>query len=219
MSMQSILDTWLPRTASLVVLPPWIWLAVRTTDCLRLVTLHTIPFRQRTIWLTKSLAVVIAGAGIFGSAVQLKVPWLLAAALSGLAVAIALSERVRAISPPKPDHDAALYQSSWQRYRKVRNAYMRSWWSFGAVLVALIVTLALAAKLPGPIQVAVFALCVFALIGSMGFMGIRLAKWLYWPCPRCGCAFRGFSWRRGLLPAKCVYCSLPSDIGASAPSS
>lgn len=50
--------------APLVVLPPWIWLAVRTQHCLQVITAHSVPFSKRTIWLVKALAVFVGAGGL-----------------------------------------------------------------------------------------------------------------------------------------------------------
>jgi len=65
---------WLPAIASLVVLPPWIWLAVRTKNCLQVITVHSIPFPKRTIWLIKILALIIGAGGVFGVTTELGTP-------------------------------------------------------------------------------------------------------------------------------------------------
>jgi hypothetical protein len=45
-----ILEKWLPLlVASLLVLPLWIWMAVRTTHCLRIITTHIIRHRSTTM--------------------------------------------------------------------------------------------------------------------------------------------------------------------------
>jgi hypothetical protein len=43
----------------LIVLPPWIWMAVRTQHCLQIITVHSIPFTKRTVWLVKTLALIV----------------------------------------------------------------------------------------------------------------------------------------------------------------
>jgi hypothetical protein len=62
-----LLEKWLPLVAPLLVLPPWIWLAVRTQHCLQVITVHSIPFPKRTIWLVKTLALIVAVGGNFWS--------------------------------------------------------------------------------------------------------------------------------------------------------
>jgi hypothetical protein len=64
--------------APLVVLPPWIWMAVRTLRCLQIITVHSIPFAKRTIWLVKTLALIVGVGGLFGAIVQVGMLWLLA---------------------------------------------------------------------------------------------------------------------------------------------
>ena len=61
--------------APLIVLPPWIWMAVRTQHCLQIITAHTIPIVKRTIWLVKTLALIVGVGGLFGAVVQVGMPW------------------------------------------------------------------------------------------------------------------------------------------------
>lgn len=148
----------LPAIASLVVLPPWIWLAVRTKNCLQAITAHSIPFPKRTIWLIKMLALIIGAGGVLGAAPELGMPWLV------------------------------------------------------AIGVALILVAAFADRLPKTVQIGLFPLCLVAAIAAIAVMSYRQLKWLRWPCPRCGCAFRGL-WRPW-LPRNCVYCGLPREGNA-----
>jgi hypothetical protein len=62
---------WLVTIASLIVLPPWVWLAVRTKNCLQVITVRSIPFPKRTIWLIKILALIIGAGGVFGVTTEL----------------------------------------------------------------------------------------------------------------------------------------------------
>ena len=204
---------WLPAIASLIVLPPWIWLAVRTGHCLQAITMHSIPFAKRTIWLTKMLALIIGAGGVFGVAIELNMPWFLAILPSGTVVFFALREQVRELVPPKPVQDASVYQSSWQQYRHLRSLYMPSWGWFGAVGLSMILDAAFADKLPNTVQIGLLTLCSVAMIASISVMSFKQMKWLRWPCPRCGCAFRGF-WGRPWLPKNSVYCGLPREANA-----
>jgi len=96
----------------LIVLPPWIWMAVRTRHCLQIITAHTIPIARRTIWLVKTLALLVGIRGLFGVVVQVGLPWLLAILPGGIIVFFALKESVQEVVPQKPSQDAAAYQSS-----------------------------------------------------------------------------------------------------------
>jgi hypothetical protein len=204
---------WLPTIASLIVLPPWVWLAVRTKNCLRVITVRSIPFPKRTIWLIKILALIIGAGGVFGATTELGMSWLLATLLSGIVIFFALRDSVQDISPPKPVQDASAYQASWKQYRHLRSAYMRSWIWFGVALLTLILITTLANRAPKAIQLGLFAFCVVAVLASIAMMSLKQLKWVRWPCPRCGCSFRGF-WIRPLLPKACVYCGLPREENA-----
>lgn len=113
--------------APLIVLPPWIWMAMRTQRCLQLITAHTIPFATRTIWLVKTLALIVGVGGLFGSLAEVGVPWLLAILPGGVILFFALKESVQEFVPPKPSQDAAAYQSAWANYRSLRRDFFRSW--------------------------------------------------------------------------------------------
>jgi len=206
---QSI-ENWLPVVASLLVLPPWIWLAVRTRHCLQVISTHTIPYPRRTIWLIKILALIVGAGGVAGAAAAAGVPWFFAILPAGVVAFFALRENVREIVPPKPDQDVSAYQSSWQQYRRLRRDYMRSWrWCAGTGLL-LILLAAFGDNLPNTIRVGLFPLCVVAVLASMAMMSLKQLKWLRWPCPRCGCAFRGLWWRPW-MPKNCAYCGLPRE--------
>src|ERR1700680_1790441 len=86
------LENWLPLVAPLLVLPLWIWLAVRTRHCLQIISAHTIPFPRRTIWLIKILALIVGGGGVAGAAVAAGIPWFFAILLAGVVLFFALRE-------------------------------------------------------------------------------------------------------------------------------
>lgn len=92
--------------APLIVLPPWIWMAVHTRHCLQIVTAHTIPITKRTIWLVKTLALIVGVGGLFGAVVQVGISWILAILSGGIIVFFALKESVQEVVPPKPSQDA-----------------------------------------------------------------------------------------------------------------
>ena len=207
----TFLQKLLPTIASFVVLPLWLWLAVRTKNCLQVITLHTIPFPKRTIWLTKILALIIGAGGVLGATTELGMPWFLASLLSGIVIFLAFRESVQEVIPRKPVQDASAYQSAWKQYRDLRSAYMRSWTWFGTSFLSLILMNIFANKLPKVAQISLSIVCLVALMASVGVMGFTQLKWLRWPCPRCGCSFRGF-WGRPWLPKNCVYCGLPKEI-------
>ena len=201
------LEKLLPLVGLLFVLPPWIWLAVRTEHCLLVITSGTIPFPRRTIWLAKTLALIVGAGGLLGAVAQLRVPWFLAISSAVVVVFFALRENVHEIIPPRPNREASAYQLAWQHYRHLRSDYMKSWKWFIGTSTLLIVLTAFADKLPKSVLVVLFAFCLVAVLASIGIMNIKQLKWLRWPCPRCGCAFRGFWWRPW-MPKHCVYCGL-----------
>jgi len=214
MNPQILEKSLLPLVGSLLVLPPWIWLAVRTKHCLQIITARSIPFPSRTIWLAKTLALIVGAGGVLGVAAQLGIPWFLAILPAAVVVFFALRENVQEIIPPKPNQDESVYQSSWEQYRRLRSDFMRSWKWLGGEGAALILLTAFADKLPNSIAVGFFAVCLVALLASFTLMTLKQLKWLRWPCPRCGCAFRGFWWRPW-MPKNCVYCGLPREGNAT----
>lgn len=56
MSPEGLSQKWLASLAFLLVLPPWLCLAIRTKASLEFVTGHKIPFSKCAIWLIKLLA-------------------------------------------------------------------------------------------------------------------------------------------------------------------
>ena len=200
--------------APLIVLPPWIWMAVRTQHCLQIITVHSIPFAKRTIWLVKTLALIVGVGGLFGAVVQVGMPWLLAILPGGFIVFFALKESVQEVMPPKPSQDAAAHQASWETYRTLRSDFLHSGRWFGASFLMLILATAFADKMHRTIQISLFAFCILAVLSSIVVMSLKQLKWLRWPCPRCGCAFRGL-WGMLWLPRKCAYCGLPRVASAN----
>jgi hypothetical protein len=198
----------LTLVAPLIVLPPWIWMAVRTRHCLQIVTAHTIPISKTTIWLMKTLALIVGVGGLFGAEVQVGLPWLLAILPGGIILFFALKESVQQVVPPKPSQGPAAYQSSWETYRILRSEHLRSWRWVGASFLILILTAVFADRMQRTTQIGLFAFCLVAAMFSFIRMCMKQLKWLRWPCPRCGCAFRGL-WNRLWLPKNCAYCGLP----------
>ncbi len=208
------LDNWLSLAAPLIILPPWIWLALRTRQCLEIISRRTIPYTKRTIWLTKTLALIVGAAGVAGAAATAGIPWFLALLPAGILVVFALRENVKEIVPPKPNQDESVIRSSWEQYRRLRRDYIRSCIWFGCAVVLLAFLLAVGDKMPNSLQGVLFILCAVALLASIAVMYAKQLRWVRWPCPRCGCAFRGMWWRP-LLPTNCVYCGLPKENDAT----
>jgi hypothetical protein len=216
MSIQDPLpQKWFPVIAFLVVLPPWIWMAVNTKQCLQVISMRTIPYPKRTIWLIKMLALILAAGGVFEAATELGMPWLIAMLPSGIVVYFAVREHVEDINPPKPNQDTSFYLPSWQQYRDQRRAFMRSCIWSGAAFLTLVMTVALAGKLPNAVQIILFTVCVVALIATGAVASVKHLKLIRWACPRCGCAFRGF-WGVPWMPKNCAYCGLPREDDSKA---
>jgi hypothetical protein len=211
---QTSFEKGLLLVAPLLVLIPWIWLAVRTSHSLHVVTGHNIPLSKRTIWLVKTLALIVACGGIGGVITQIEIPWLFAVLPAALIIFFALKEKVQAVVPPRPKQDATAYRSAWQAYRHLRTDFIRSWRWLGYSSLPLILVVVFADRIPRNILVGLFALLMVVALASMGVMTTKQLKWLRWPCPRCGCAFRGF-WAWLWLPRKCAYCGLPRDDSAT----
>jgi hypothetical protein len=207
---------WLAAIGYLFVAPLWVWMAVRTSNCLQFVTAHKIPFAVRTIRLMKVLALIVGAGLVFAGATALGMQWYLALLPAGTVVFFSIEENVREIVPSKPVHDAAAYQSSWEQYRTLRSAYTRSLIWFGVASLTTILILTLADKIPNPIGTVLFDLGLVAGLVSLVMSGVRRLKFFRWPCPRCGCAFNGV-WTRPWFPRKCVYCGLPRDANATSP--
>lgn len=199
-----------PLLAALVVCPPWVWLSVRTKQCLRIITGYSIPFSKRTVWLIKILALIIGAGNVAGILVDLGTPWFLAIVPAAIIIFFSLRESVSEVVPPKPVQDPAVYQSAWREYWRLRDAYRRSGLGFVAAFVLVIVVSLAGVKLAGSIQIGLFAACLVALFVSIAVMSFNQWKWFHWRCPRCGCSFRGV-WGRLWLPKKCAYCGLPRE--------
>jgi len=206
----SFLQTWFPAIGYLIVLPPWIWMSVRTKNCLKFVTMYIIPFSKRTIWLMKILALIVGAGGMFGFATELGMPWYLAILPAGLIIYWSLRENVQEVMPPKPVQASATYQLSWARYWTLRRAYGRSLIWLGAAFPTTIFAMMLADKLPRIIGESLPAVCFVAVVVLATMSGVRQLKFFRWACPRCGCAFNGL-WNKPWFPKRCVYCGLPRE--------
>jgi hypothetical protein len=199
-----------PLIASMLVYPLWIWLAIYTKHCLQIVTRRSIPFSKRTIWLVKVLALIVGAGGVFAAVDTAGVPWFLAVLPAGLIVYLAIQENVQDLVPPRPPQDTATYQLAWREYWRLRNAALRSWRWFGAAFITTILMTRIADRLSHVVQLALGVICMGAIIGAIAVVNLNLLKWMRWPCPRCGCSFRGF-WGRLWLPKSCAYCGLPRE--------
>jgi len=200
-------DRWAEGLAVLLVYPPWIWVAVRTQDALQFLSRRAVPYPVRVIWLAKSLALIVGAGGVLGVSLQVGLHWAIGVLLSGAVVIFALKEEVEGIAPPKPPQNATAYTSSWQNYRHLRKRALRLTLGFFVLFIAIAVLGAiLKSRLSHPAQMTFIAVSI---IGALWVLTLSYhAQWMLvrWPCPRCGCAFRGL-WRPW-LPRACVYCGL-----------
>jgi len=199
-----------PLLAALVVCPPWVWLAVRTKQCLQVITSRSIPFSKRKVWLIKILALIIGAGNVSGILAEIGTPWFLAIVPAGIIAFFSLRENVSEIIPLKPIQDPAVYQSAWREYWRLRDSYRRSGLGFVAAFVLIILVHLAGVRLPQSIQIGLFAACLVALFVSIAIASVNQWKWFHWRCPRCGCSFRGV-WGRLWLPKKCAYCGLPRE--------
>jgi hypothetical protein len=83
------------------VCPPWVWLAVRTEQCLRLVTRHSVPFTKRTVWLIIILALIVGARNVAGILADVGIPWFLAIVPAGIIIFFSDSENVSEVVPPE----------------------------------------------------------------------------------------------------------------------
>lgn len=194
---------------ALLVYPLWIWLAVRTVDCLRFVTGHAVPFAKRTIWLVKILALIVGAGGVFGLALGLGLLWYFAVLPAGVVVLFALLEKTRNIVIPPPQQSPAAYHTAWEEYRRLRVNVWRSWFAAGIVFVTGIFISRFGEGLSKSGQIAGVAVAGMAILASLVMMYYAQWKLYHWRCPRCGCAFRGLLWPWPFLPKRCRYCELP----------
>ena len=194
--------------AALLVWPPWIWLAIRTKQFLQAITRRSIPLSSRTIWLVKIVAIIFSAGSAPGLLVDVGIPWFVAIIPAGIIIVLSLQENVSQVIPVKPVYDASAYEAAWLEYRRLRAAYRFSilvciFVFFLAVLLGQFVN-----GLPRYALVSASIAFLAAIGASLGYMGFSQVQWLFWPCPRCGCSFRGI-WARLWLPKTCAYCGLP----------
>jgi hypothetical protein len=117
---------WVRLLGPLLVFPWWVWLSVRTTRCLRVITRGTIPYSKRTVWLIKILALIVGAGGVAGALVDFGAPWFLVIVPAGIIFFFSVTEDVSEVVPPKPIQDPSAYQSAWREYWQLRRAYNRS---------------------------------------------------------------------------------------------
>jgi len=195
----------------LLVYLPWLWLAIRTRDALQFLSQRAMPYTVRTIWLVKSLALIVGAGGVLGVSLQAGLHWLVGLLLSGAVVFLALTEKVEKVVPPIPPQNPSFYHSSWQEYMRLRKRALRSLLGFFILSIAApVLGAALERQHSHLVQLSflvLLAVWIFAMVCTLGVTFYTQFSWARWPCPRCGCSFRGL-WRLW-LPEECVYCGLP----------
>ncbi len=202
-------DRWGLALAGLVVFPAWIWVAVRTKSALDVVSRRVIPYSARTIWLVKVLAIIIAAGSVAGVLSEIGLPWFVALIPAAAVAVIALRDKVEAVVPPRPPQNVENYRSSWEEYGRLRKGARRAGFVTGAAFVAAILLFSLSeAHLTERWQLVPVFLVPLLVLPPMLLYGYNTWRWMRWPCPRCGCSFRGY-WQRWWLPKRCVYCGLP----------
>ena len=200
------IGTW---AATLLICPPWIWLAVRTKQFLQAITRHSIPFSKRTIWLIKILALIIGAGNVFGILLDLGASWLVAILPACIIIALSLRENVSQVTHVKLVQGTSSYESHWADYRRLRSAYKLSVLILLGIFVSLMLATIVVNVLPPTIGIVTSVVLLTGLGASVGFVAFTSWKWSFWPCPRCGYAFRG---RMSLwLPKNCVHCGLPRN--------
>ena len=125
-----------------------------------------------------------------------------------MVVLLAVLDKPVEISPETPPQLRSSYIESWRQYvglRKQLVIYVLV--LIGLVVASFLTAVALGTRLTEQASTVLFW-SVFSL-ATVTFLGYAYHAWkfTYWPCPRCGCRFRGpFSL---VLPKKCSHCGLP----------
>jgi hypothetical protein len=209
-----------PVVLTVAVCAAWVWLSVRTSDCLRVITRGTALYSRRTVLLIKIVATVVAAPNVAGAAASFGANWFLDGFLGGVVVLLAVLDKAVEISPATPPQMPSSYSESWQQYLGLRKQLV----IYALILIGLVVASFLTAVALGTRLTEHASTVLFwsvSCLATLTFVGYAYNTWkfTYWPCPRCGCRFRGpFSWA---LPKKCSHCGLPqwredSDLPSSA---
>lgn len=185
----------------------WVWLAVRTTHCLRTVTRGAVPFSARKIWFVKILAVVVGAGNVSGLLVQAGLPWPASILLAAIVVVVALRDSVTPIVVLPPPQAEATYKSAWDRYRQLHKRAVRYGLAllgvFGIMVLSARVRLTFSTKLGDGLW-GLFVVASLVLFLLLSYQNALLQQW---QCPRCGKRFRGVL-GRPWMPKRCVYCGL-----------
>ncbi len=193
--------------AAILVCAAWTWLSVRTTSCLRTITRGTARYTRRTVWLIKLVAIIVACSNIVGVAMSFGLHWLLSGLLGGVLVLFALTDKAAELTPPRPPQIASAYAQSWQEYSRLRRNIVLFVVTPLVLLLsmfALVVTLG--TRLNGVVGTILFGIVACGI--TLSFAGYAYNGWQFssWPCPRCGCRFRG--WFPYVPRKKCSHCGL-----------
>jgi hypothetical protein len=197
----------MPAVAGLLVSAVWVWVAVSTTSALRSLTGRKVPFPKRTIWLLKILALIVGAGGVMGAFAELGVSWYFAALPAGAVVLLALREKVEGIVIPKPTPTGASFLPAWEGYRRLRRNVLVGYAGVASAFGGAVLAVACGRVLSEIELKIILVVLGLAFIGSLANVYFNLWKFRYWPCPRCGCSFRGL-WDRPWLPKRCHYCGL-----------
>jgi hypothetical protein len=197
----------MPAIAGLLVSAVWVWVAVRTTNALRSLTGRKVPFPRRTIWLVKVLALIVGAGGVMGAFVELGLSWYFAALLAGAVVFLALRETVEEIVIPKPPPTGASFLPAWEGYRRLRRNVLVGYAGVASAFGGAVLVKVCGRVLSEIVLKIILVILGLLFIGFLVKVYFHLWKFRYWPCPRCGCSFRGM-WDRPWLPKRCRYCGL-----------
>jgi hypothetical protein len=101
--------------------------------------------------------------------------------------------------PSESEEEArARYHAAWQKYAFLRVAYpllLLGWLPFAYILGAVFRFFRWN-----------IIVCVILVLAWLPLMPVLGWQWSYWPCPRCGKAFKG---KYPFFPKLCYYCNLP----------
>lgn len=200
--------SWFLLVGGSFVCAAWVWFAVRTQHCLRIITRGAMPYSSRTIWLLKILAIIVGAGNVAGLIIAAGAPWALAVIPSAIVVLVALGEKVTGIVVTRPPQTAFAYRSAWAEYRRLRARAARAALVVPALFAAIVLISLAGQRLPEKIERVVWAGFAIAFVASFFALSYHNYQLQRWRCPRCGRFFRGF-WRWPLPTKQCAYCGLP----------
>src|SRR5579862_1711214 len=106
--------------ATVALCAAWVWLSVRTADCLRVITRGTALYSRRMVLLIKIGATVVAAPNVAGAVASFGVNWFLGGFLGAVVVLLAILDKAVEISPATPPQLPSSYSKSWQQYLGLR---------------------------------------------------------------------------------------------------